>query len=297
MILELCRMQAILALKEDKNMKSNKIYTAITLIIIVILLFIIYVLKNRYTALDKQFSEFSITNEQNTTNIENSYKTKIVDLEKENEELKDELEKKKDKVVSLKSKLKKYKKETMQTVELPSTQNYLKIKFWLDGYNYQLSNEDQKIYKDAFLSKKVSNKRIFISSSVSSEQLENGQVIYSAMTSKGLVYSSEYINLSKMESSNSTLSSNAISSEENQKYKKIRFWKTNEEKKLSEYSDQKWYTDYTLSNEVKNSKSLRIVSEVDDFIAPNKVHLYCALTKNGELVYMHESPTLETINE
>ena len=211
--------------------------------------------------------------------------------------MKEKLDSEKEKNASLSKKLEDAQKENEESsTTTTSSTNYLKIKYWFDDKNYTLSDEEQKLYKDPYLSKKVSSKRVFVSSTISEEQLENGQTVYSGMTSKGLVYSSSYIDLSQLESTDYSVSSAAISSEENEKYKKIRFYKT-EEKRLGEESEQKWYSDYTLSQEVKDSKYLRIVSEVDDFIASNGVQLYCALTKDGDIVYMHESPNLETINE
>lgn len=220
-----------------------------------------------------------------------------IKLRKKVENLQKKLDSEKKKNASLSKKLEDAQKENEESsTTTTSSTNYLKIKYWFDDKNYTLSDEEQKLYKDPYLSKKVSSKRVFVSSTISEEQLENGQTVYSGMTSKGLVYSSSYIDLSQLESTDYSVSSAAISSEENEKYKKIRFYKT-EEKRLGEESEQKWYSDYTLSQEVKDSKYLRIVSEVDDFIASNGVQLYCALTKDGDIVYMHESPNLETINE
>lgn len=218
-------------------------------------------------------------------------------LRKKVENLQKKLDSEKEKNASLSKKLEDAQKENEESsTTTTSSTNYLKIKYWFDDKNYTLSDEEQKLYKDPYLSKKISSKRVFVSSTVSEEELENGQTVYSAMTSKGLVYSSSYIDLSQLEYTDYSVSSNSISSKENEKYKKIRFYKT-EEKRLGEESEQKWYSDYTLSQEVKDSKYLRIVSEVDDFTASNGVQLYCALTKNGNIVYMHESPNLETINE
>lgn len=217
-----------------------------------------------------------------------------IKLRKQVKTLKEKLDSAKEKNNSLSKKLEEVHEKSGTTTS--STQNYLQIKYWFDDKNYTLSDEEQKLYKDPYLSKKISSKRVFVSSTVSEEELENGQTVYSAMTSKGLVYSSSYIDLSQLESTDHSVSFKSISSKENKKYKKICFYKT-EEKRLGEESDQKWYSDYTLSQEVKDSKYLRIVSEVDDFTASNGVQLYCALTKNGNIVYMHESPNLETINE
>ena len=217
-----------------------------------------------------------------------------IKLRKQVKTLKEKLDSAKEKNNSLSKKLEEAHEKSGTTTS--STQNYLQIKYWFDDKNYTLSDEEQKLYKDPHLSKKVSSQSIFVSPTVSEEELENGQTVYSAMTSKGLVYSSSYIDLSQLESTDYSVSSAAISSEENEKYKKIRFYKT-EEKRLGEESEQKWYYDFALTQEVKDSNYLRIVSEVDDFEASNKVHLYCALTKDGDIVYMHESPNLETINE
>lgn len=218
-----------------------------------------------------------------------------IKLRKKVENLQKKLDSEKEKTSSLKKKIKETQKKNDSTTTSSST-NYLKIKYWFDDKNYTLSDEEQKLYKDPYLSKKGSSQSIFVSPTVSEEELENGQTVYSAMTSKGLVYSSSYIDLSQLESTDYSVSFKSISSKENKKYKKIRFYKT-EEKRLGEESEQKWYSDYTLSQEIKDSKYLRIVSEVDDFTASNGVQLYCALTKNGNIVYMHESPNLVTINE
>lgn len=217
-----------------------------------------------------------------------------IKLRKQVKTLKEKLDSAKEKNNSLSKKLEEAHEKSGTTTS--STQNYLQIKYWFDDKNYTLSDEEQKLYKDPYLSKKVSSQSIFVSPTVSEEELENGQTVYSAMTSEGLVYSSEYINLNQLEKTEYSLLENAVSPTENEKYKKIHFYKT-EERCLSEDSEQKWYSDYTLSQEVKDSKYLRIVSEVDDFTASNGVQLYCALTKNGDIVYMHESPNLVTINE
>lgn len=217
-----------------------------------------------------------------------------IKLRKQVKTLKEKLDSAKEKNNSLSKKLEEAHEKSGTTTS--STQNYLQIKYWFDDKNYTLSDEEQKLYKDPYLSKKVSSQSIFVSPTVSEEELENGQTVYSAMTSEGLVYSSEYINLNQLEKTEYSLLENAVSPTENEKYKKIHFCKT-EERCLSEDSEQKWYSDYTLSQEVKDSKYLRIVSEVDDFTASNGVQLYCALTKNGDIVYMHESPNLVTINE
>lgn len=274
---------------EDLTMKkTNKILTFLLFVLVVTSSFIIVNIKEK---------KFNLLEENYRNLIEDYHKLKsdskqyatndITKLRKENKNLKK-------KISSLSKKLKKISNESKSTTS--SSTNYLKIKYWFDDKNYQLSDEKQKIYKDPYLSKKVSSKRIFVSPTVSEERLENGQTVYSAMTSKGLVYSSSYIDLSQMEYTDYSVSSKAISSEENEKYQKIRFYKT-EERRLGEESSQKWYTDYTLSNEVKDSKYLRIISEVDEFTASNGVQLYCALTKNRNFVYMHESPNLETINK
>ncbi len=286
--------------------KLNKLNKLIILAICALLITIIIIVFNfqskRYNLLEKDYYNLK------TAYDENQKAAKPDELQELNQKvssLQDELNSEKEITTSLRKKLKQKKneKEPLSTATTPvatttsSTTNYLKIKYWFDDKNYQLSDEEQKIYKDPYLSKKVSSKRIFVSSTISEERLENGQTVYSAMTSKGLVYSSSYINLNQLEHTDYSVSSEAISSEENEKYIKIRFYKTSEERRLGEESEQKWYSDYTLSQEVKDSKYLRIVSEVDDFIASNGVQVYCALTQNGDIVYMHESPNLETINE
>ena len=276
--------------------KLNTFLIFLFFIVIIIFCFIRVDLKEKeFASLEK--THHTLVNDYNKLKSDSKkyVANDNIKLRKKVENLQKKLDSEKEKTSSLKKKIKETQKKNDSTTTSSST-NYLKIKYWFDDKNYTLSDEEQKLYKDPYLSKKVSNKRIFVSSTVSEEELENGQTVYSAMTSKGLVYSSSYINLSQMEYTDYSVSSNSISSKENEKYKKIRFYKT-EEKRLGEESEQKWYSDYTLSQEVKDSKYLRIVSEVDDFIASNGVQLYCALTKDGDIVYMHESPNLETINE
>lgn len=281
-------------------MKINKlIFYAFCALLITMTFCIFSFQSKRYNLLSKDYDNLKASYDENQRLLQTA-NPELQELKQKVFSLQDELNTEKEKTSSLKKKLKQQKatkkEETKSTAALSSTSNYLKIKYWTDGKNYILSNEEQKLYKDPYLSKKVSSKRIFVSSTVSEESLENGQTVYSAMTSEGLVYSSEYINLSQLEETEYSLSENAVSSAENEKYTKIRFWKT-EERYLGEDSYQKWYSDYTLSQEVKDSKYLRIISEVDDFTASNGVQVYCALTQNGDIVYMHESPNLVTINE
>lgn len=281
-------------------MKINKlIFCAFCALLITMTFCIFRFQSKRYDLLSKDYDKLEASYDENQKNTQTT-NPDLQELKQKISSLQDELNTEKEKTSSLKKKLKQQKatkkEETKSTAALSSTSNYLKIKYWTDGKNYILSNEEQKIYKDSFLSDRISNKRVFVSSTISEERLENGQTVYSAMTSEGLVYSSEYINLSQLEETEYYLSENAVSSAENEKYTKIRFWKT-EERYLGEDSYQKWYSDYTLSQEVKDSKYLRIVSEVDNFTASNGVQIYCALTQNGDIVYMHESPNLVTINK
>ena len=275
--------------------KLNKlIILAICALLITIIIIVFNFQSKRYNLLEKDYYKLKTAYDENQKDAKPD---ELQKLKQKVSNLQDELNSEKEKTSSLNKKLKQNKaeKEPLSTAT-SSTTNYLKIKYWFDDKNYQLSDEEQKLYKDPYLSKKVSSQSIFVSPTVSEEELENGQTVYSAMTSEGLVYSSEYINLNQLEKTEYSLLENAVSPTENEKYKKIHFCKT-EERCLSEDSEQKWYSDYTLSQEVKDSKYLRIVSEVDDFTASNGVQLYCALTKNGDIVYMHESPNLVTINE
>ena len=275
--------------------KLNKlIILAICALLITIIIIVFNFQSKRYNLLEKDYYKLKTAYDENQKDAKPD---ELQKLKQKVSNLQDELNSEKEKTSSLKKKLKQNKaeKEPLSTAT-SSTTNYLKIKYWFDDKNYQLSDEEQKLYKDPYLSKNVSSQSIFVSPTVSEEELENGQTVYSAMTSEGLVYSSEYINLNQLEKTEYSLLENAVSPTENEKYKKIHFCKT-EERCLSEDSEQKWYSDYTLSQEVKDSKYLRIVSEIDDFTASNGVQLYCALTKNGDIVYMHESPNLVTINE
>lgn len=278
-------------IKGGHIMKLNKLIVFVFCALLVTINIVTFNFQSkRYDFLEKDYYNLKTAYDEN----QKSAKPELQELKQKVSSLQDELNTEKEKTSSLKKKIKKTQKKNKVTTS--STQNYLQIKYWFDDKNYQLSDEEQKLYKDPYLSKKVSSQSIFVSPTVSEEELENGQTVYSAMTSKGLVYSSSYIDLSQLESTDYSVSSAAISSEENEKYKKIRFYKT-EEKRLGEESEQKWYYDFALTQEVKDSNYLRIVSEVDDFEASNKVHLYCALTKDGDIVYMHESPKLETIDE
>ena len=283
-------------------MKINKlIFCAFCALLITMTFCIFRFQSKRYDLLSKDYDKLEASYDENQKNTQTA-NPELQELKQKVSSLQDELNTEKEKNSSLKKKLKQQKtankkEEAKSTAALSSTSNYLKIKYWFDGKNYTLSDEEQKIYKDSFLSEKISSKRVFVSSTISEERLENGQTVYSAMTSEGLVYSNSYINLTQLDTTEYSISEKAISSEEDEKYKKICFWRTSEEKRLGEESDQKWYSDYTLLNEVKDSKSLRIISEVDDFKASNGVQIYCALTKDGDLVYMHDSPNLETINE
>ena len=282
-------------------MKINKLIFYAFCALLMTMTFCIFSFQSkRYNLLSKDYDNLKASYDENQRLLQTA-NPELQELKQKVSSLQDELNTEKEKNSSLKKKLKQQKaankkEEAKSTAALSSTSNYLKIKYWSDGKNYTLSDEEQKIYKDSFLSEKISSKRVFVSSTISEERLENGQTVYSAMTSEGLVYSSEYINLSQLEETEYYLSENAVSSAENEKYTKIRFWKT-EERYLGEDSYQKWYSDYTLSQEVKDSKYLRIVSEVDNFTASNGVQIYCALTQNGDIVYMHESPNLVTINE
>ena len=290
-------------IKGGHIMKLNKLIVFVLCALLVTINIVTFNFQSkRYNLLEKDYYKLKTAYDENQ---KDSKPDELQKLKQKVSNLQDELNSSKEITTSLRKKLKQKKneKEPLSTATTPvattssSTTNYLKIKYWFDDKNYQLSDEEQKIYKDPYLSKKVSSKRIFVSSTISEERLENGQTVYSAMTSKGLVYSSSYIDLSQLEYTDYSVSSKSISSKENEKYKKIRFYKTEEKRRLGEESEQKWYSDYTLSNEVKDSKYLRIVSEVDDFVASNGVQVYCALTQNGDIVYMHESPNLETINE
>ncbi len=172
--------------------------------------------------------------------------------------------------------------------------NYLAIKFWEDGKNYKITNEDLHIYKDANLLKKVKNV-IVVSPTISEDHLENGQTIYTVMSSKGLAFMSSYPNLSEVEG-DLTAPESAFSKEENDKYIALKFWKGKQKKKLSENCNQFWYSDWLLSEKIYNSNSFCVVSEnIDSFKMSNNINIHSAVIDNGDIVWMYDEPSLETI--
>lgn len=177
-----------------------------------------------------------------------------------------------------------------------SSKNYLRIKFWEDGKNYKITNEDMYFYKDSYLSKKVKNVTV-VSPTISEDYLENGQTVYTVMTNKGLVFMSSYPSLTEVEG-NLTAPESAFSEKETKKYLAIKFWKGEYEKKLYEDSNQSWYGDCSLQNKIDNSESILISSENNDcFVMSNGIQVYTAMAEDKSILWMHDSPSLETINE
>lgn len=226
-------------------------------------------------------------------------------LEKEVSTLEDEnsrLKKEKSDLESQNSKLKKENfqlkeknsKENTSSLSVSNSNNYLTIKFWEDGKNYKITNEDIRLYKDANLSKKVKNV-IVVSPTISEDYLENGQTVYTVMSNKGLAFMSSYPDLVEVEG-DLTAPESAFSKEENNKYIALKFWKSKAKRKLSENCDQFWYSDCFLSEKIYNSTSFYVVSEnLDTFKMNNNITIHSALIDNGDIVWMYDDPSLETI--
>lgn len=216
---------------------------------------------------------------------ETSNSDKVTELEAKVSTLEDEKS-------QLEEKLSTIEDEKSQSEE--TSQNYLKIKFWQDGKNYKIANEDIRLYKDANLSKKVKNV-IVVSPTISEDYLENGQTVYTVMSNKGLAFMSSYPDLVEVEG-DLTAPESAFSKEENNKYIALKFWKSTQKRKLSENCNQFWYCDCYLSDKIHNSNAFFVVSEnIDSFKMQNNINIYSALLNNGDLVWMYDSPSLEII--
>lgn len=217
------------------------------------------------------------------------------DLKAENESLSSVLKKSDEQIDILKEKNKAFSSGSNQS-STSKTLNYLAVKFWQDGKNYKVSETSEKLYKNPYLSKEVSKETIIVSPTIDELRLENGQTVYSIMSVNGLVYTSSYPNLTEIESTK-TISAKSISDEASKKYISLKFWKGEHKRKLHEGSNQIWFSDHLLSLNITNSDSIIIVSEnVDYFKLFNKVTVYAALSENGNIVWMHEAPSLENIN-
>lgn len=189
------------------------------------------------------------------------------------------------------------KKENAKLGLQKSTPNYLRIKFWYDGKNYEILNEDIKLYKNAYLSKPApAGKVIIVSPTISEDRLENGQTVYTVMSNKGLIFMSSYPSLTELEGSYLKAPESAFSDKENKKYLSLIFWQGDYEKMLYQDSNQSWYSDCYLSEKVEDSTSIVIVSENNDsFDMSNKVTIYSAFTQDGKVVWMSQYPNLEII--
>lgn len=167
-------------------MKLNKIIVFLLFILtITVSGFIVNFQNKEYNLLDQRYEA-----------LKQAY-TKLEETSKQVKNNDPTIKKLRKKVSNLQKKL----NSENESDSLPN-QNYLQIKYWYDNKNYELSDKNQKLYKNPFLSKKILDKVIFVSSTISEIELENGQTVYSAMSSEGLVYSSSYIDLIELNSTN-----------------------------------------------------------------------------------------------
>lgn len=175
-----------------------------------------------------------------------------------------------------------------------SKSTYLSVKFWYDGNNYEISDTELKLYKDSVLSKEVSDSVTVVSPTISEDRLENGQTVYSVMSNKGLVFMSSYPSLSVIEGSHLSAPNSAFSQKETDKYLAIKFWEGPDY--YQNLSEGKWYTDYSLQKTIDNSESIVIISKnTDCFVMKNGIEVYTAMAEDGAILWMHDSPSLETI--
>lgn len=245
--------------------------------------------------------EKKLSSETSDSNKVTELEAKVSTLEDEKTQLAEKLSTIENEKSQLEEKLSTIEDEKSQLEETSSSnsnsQNYLKIKFWADGKNYKITNEDMYFYKDSYLSKKVKNV-IVVSPTISEDYLENGQTVYTVMSNKGLIFMSAFPNLEEIEGSHLVAPESAFSKEENEKYIALKFWKSTQMRKLSENCNQFWYSDCFLTDKLHNSDYLYVISDnVDNFKMSSNINIYSALIENGDIVWMHDSPSLETINE
>lgn len=228
---------------------------------------------------------FTLEEKEKLENTVDTLKKEKLDLEEENSRLKKENKEVKEEKLEL---------ETSIKNSSSSNSSYLSIKFWQDGKNYKISDTELKLYKDSVLSKEVSDSVTVVSPTISEDRLENGQTVYSVMSNKGLVFMSSYPSLSVIEGSHLTAPASAFSQKATDKYLAIKFWEGPDYYK--NLSKGIWYTDYSLQKTIDNSESIVIISEnTDCFVMKNGIEVYTAMAEDGAILWMHDSPSLETI--
>ena len=237
-------------------------------------------LKNQNKELTKKLKELKkdSNNEKASKLAEETY-----DLQKQVSELEDQNNSLKEKVSEL----------TAANTEKTSPMNYLKIKFWNDGKNYKLSDDNLRVYKNQYLSKEFSDTFTVVSPTISEDVLENGQTVFSFMTTKGIAYTSFYPNLEEL-TGNSKAPEKAFSSKANDKYIQMKFWSSAERKTLHEDSNQSWYDDCYLTKKLDNSRII-ISERIDSFKMSNNITIWAALDSNNNIVWMSEEPALQTV--
>lgn len=205
-------------------------------------------------------------------------------------------------IAQLKSNQKKEKEisedKDVSTLVLNSSSTYLEILFCRNGKFYQLNTDDAHLYKNVYLSKKYKEDAVIISPIVDSFRLENGQEIYSIMSTDGPIYTSYQPELEEIDNPKISVSPDIYNQDASKKYIKYKFWKGKTPRVLREDSSQKWYSTCYLSSDSIINDSVEIKSRyIYKITLENQVDVWHGLSSDGTIVWMHEQPEVEDYNE